>query len=214
MIKAVLFDLDGVLLDTAEGSIDSFKYACKQMGFSEPSNEELMRIIGPPVQMSFHSFFNCSDSEIQKATKIFREYYKSEALFKAYAYDGILCVMEELKRNKILIGVATYKREDYANSILEHFGISKFCDVIHGADEDGCRSKTDIINLCINDLSVNKQNIVLIGDTKHDAEGAIKANIKFIGATYGYGFKCKEEVDIYNNIGTIEHPSELINKIL
>ena len=57
MIKNVLFDLDGTLLDTREGILESIKYSIKELGFRELSYEEQLSFVGPPIQNSFMHHF-------------------------------------------------------------------------------------------------------------------------------------------------------------
>lgn len=205
MINTVLFDLDGVLLDTGEGSIDSARYAARIMGFEELPYDTVKKFVGPPIVKSFMMYHGCNEDEATKAAQIFREYYKETALFKAVLYPGILDALAFLQKNRYKIGVATYKREDYAIRILEHFGIATYCDVIHGADAANLLSKKDIVNLCVHELKASPSDVILVGDTFHDAEGAVAAGIGFIGVTYGYGFKGVKDVEIYPHIGIAEN---------
>lgn len=205
MINTVLFDLDGVLLDTGEGSIDSARYAARIMGFEELPYDTVKKFVGPPIVRSFMMFHGCSEEEATKAAQIFREYYKEKALFKAVLYPGILDTLAILQKNGYKIGVATYKREDYAIRLLEHFGIAPYCDVIHGADAANLLSKKDIVTLCICELKAKPSDVILVGDTFHDAEGAVASGIGFIGVTYGYGFKADKDVKTYPHIGIAEN---------
>lgn len=205
MINTVLFDLDGVLLDTGEGSIDSARYAARIMGFEELPYDTVRKFVGPPIVSSFMMYHGCNEEEATKAALIFREYYKEKALFKAVLYPGILDTLAFLQKKGYKIGVATYKREDYAIRLLEHFGIVAYCDVIHGADAANLLSKKDIVNLCIHELKANPLNVILVGDTFHDAEGAVASGIGFIGVTYGYGFRGIKDVERYPHIGIAEN---------
>lgn len=214
MIKTVLFDLDGTLLDTTEGVIDSVVYTIKQLGLQDLDYEELVQFVGPPIQQSFINKYGISEQEAQQAANCFRDYYKNKSLFKAKVYPNILELLQNLKNKRIKIGVATYKREDYAIQILEHFGVSKFCDCIHGADNNNKLTKKDIVNLCISELSNDISSTVLIGDTEHDALGAKEANIGFIGVLYGFGFKQGTDLAQYKNIGYFKTVKELENFLL
>lgn len=201
MIKAVLFDLDGTLLDTSEGITHSVRYTISTMGYSALSDETILKFVGPPIQESLMCYCGVDAEEAQKGTNVFRDFYKTNALFEASLYDGVTELLMELNSRNIKIGVATYKREDYAINLLKHFGIDNFCHVIHGADNENMLTKTDIVELCINEISVAKEDVVLVGDTKHDAIGAYQSGIKFIGVTYGFGFKSGDDVSYYPNIG-------------
>jgi len=201
LIKCIIFDLDGTLLNTTEGVLESARHAANQMGYSQLPYEVISRFVGPPIQESFKRYYGCDSATAQKATNIFRDYYKGAALLKASPYEGILKLCAWLVKNNTMLAVATYKREDYALKILEHFGFLKYLDAIHGADNENKLTKADIINMCITEIGCDRNEVVLIGDTEYDAVGAEKAGINFIGVTYGFGFKTLKDVEVYDNIG-------------
>lgn len=213
MIEAVLFDLDGTLLNTTEGVLESALYAAQKLGYPELPYETMLTFVGPPIQQSFMKWYGCTAEKAQEAANVFRSYYKENALFKAELYPGIIDLLNELKLRGIKIGVATYKREDYAISILEHFGIAPFCQTMHGADNFNKLTKADIVNICIQELSSQKDGVVLIGDTEHDAKGAAEAGIPFFGVTFGFGFHSPQDIDVYPNIGYADNAKDIIKVI-
>lgn len=209
-IKAVLFDLDGTLLNTSEGIACSVLHTLSVMQLPSISSDEVSTFIGPPIQESLKRHFRLSDEDVQKGADIFRAYYKDCALFKAALYPGIIDLLKQLKQKGFLIGVATYKREDYAMDILKHFGILEYCDVVHGADNDNKLRKSDIVYLCISEMSVDNSEVVLVGDTYHDLEGAEEADIHFIAVTYGFGFReSVRELSRKNVVGVADNPMEI-----
>lgn len=212
-MKAVLFDLDGTLLDTTEGVLESAIFAAKKLGYEELPYETMLSFVGPPIQNSFIKWYGCSQEKAQEAANVFRTYYKENALFKAALYPGLMDLLKELQMKDIKMGVATYKREDYAISILEHFGIAPFCITMHGADNFNKLTKADIVNICIDELGTKQSEVVLVGDTEHDALGAERAGVPFLGVTYGFGFKTKADVDYYPNIGCANSAKEILNFI-
>ena len=211
--KAVIFDVDGTLLDTTEGVIESAVHTAKVFGCSELPYETMLQFVGPPIQDSFIRHYHFFVEEAQKAANVFRDYYKEKALFRAIPYEGIFQVCEQLKASKVIQAVATYKREDYAIDLLKHFKFDAYFDVIHGADNYNVLSKSDIIELCIEEIGFSKDDCVLIGDTVHDASGAEKAGIDFIAVTYGFGFKPNENIMV-NHIAVADKPEDLIQFIL
>lgn len=212
-MKAILFDLDGTLLNTTDGVLESAIYAAKQMGYPELPHDTMLKFVGPPIQNSFIDYYGCNAERAQEAANIFRQYYKEKALLKADYYGGVIDLLEQLKAKGKKIAVATYKREDYAITILQHFGIAEFCDSLHGADNFNILTKADIVNICIDELGEPKNEVVLIGDTEHDAIGAEKAGVAFLGVTYGFGFKSVEDVDKYTNIGCALTPLGILKYI-
>lgn len=213
MIKAVLFDLDGTLLDTSEGILTSVKYTINKMGLVLPPDVNTDFFIGPPIQMSLQKCFGLAADEAQRGANLFRDYYKTEALFLAKPYEGIFDVLKSLKDNGVKIGVATYKREDYAIDILRHFHISDYCDAMCGADNNNILTKSDIIRNCCKILNVMPQESIYVGDTEHDAKGASEAGLPFVAVTWGFGFNENNLNLNYPVVSFIHAPFQIMDLI-
>jgi len=213
MKQAVLFDLDGTLLDTTEGILESAVHAARTLGLDVLPRSTMLRFVGPPIQDSFRTFYGCDPVAAQSAADVFRAYYKETALLKARPYPHVIELLDSLRASGLRIGVATYKREDYAITLLEHFDIARRCDVIHGGDNFNRLTKADIIELCIRDMGADKAATVLVGDTVHDAKGAANAGIDFIGVTYGFGFREESDMSDYPSVGCAQTPLEILERI-
>ena len=150
--------------------------------------------VGPPIQDSIKKHYGCNDEIAQKGANIFREYYLNHAIGMAVVYPGIYETLKMIKKQGCKIAVATYKREDIAIKMLKRFSIDVYCDIIHGADNLNQLSKSDVINLCLEELEVDRDSVVLVGDSLHDAKGAFEANISFIAALYGLGLKSEMDM--------------------
>lgn len=212
---AVIFDVDGTLLDTTEGVLNSVKYAIKEKNLDLPSDECLRRFIGPPIQNSFAKQYGLEGVELQELTDLFRNRYKTKELLKAEPYEDIFEVLENLKNAGIKIAVATYKREDYAVSLLKHFGFDKYTDIMHGADNHNVLKKKDIIELCLKEMNViNYKRAVMVGDSDNDAIGADHIGTGFIGVTYGFDFEKPEDVRKFPSIGCVDKPIDLLKLLL
>lgn len=212
-IKNVIFDLDGTLLDTTEGVLESVKYTAGKLAYPILPLEELLKFIGPPIQQSFMAYYGASQETAQKAADIFRTHYKTETLLRAVPYDGIYRLCDILKDKQIKMAVATYKREDYALTLLKHYHFDQYCSPMHGADHYNRLKKEDIVRLCMEEMSSSAEDTVLIGDTLSDALAAERAGIPFIAVTYGFGFKDKKDSDEYSNIGSAENPLQIADII-
>ena len=210
MFNSVIFDVDGTLLDGTEGIINSVKYTIKQLDLPELSNEELISFVGPPIQNSVKQKYGLNDEEAQTFANIFRKKYADGDVLLAEVYDGIYELLDYLKANNHKLGVATYKREDYAINLMKHFKFDKYFDSICGADNENKLTKFDILVNCKNAISSDNSEMIMIGDSFHDAEAAEKLGVKFIGVTYGFGFKLKKDVDEYPNIFSADTPYEII----
>lgn len=198
MFNSVIFDVDGTLLDATEGILKSVSSSIEYFNLPPLPKETLLQFVGPPVLSSAMRFFQLSETQAQKFTDYFRTRYAAGDVFLAKPYPDIFKLLDILKSKGLKLGVATYKRQDYALELMKHFGFDKYMSAICGADNDNKLTKTDIVNLCIEKLGAAKDSTVLIGDSVHDATGAQNAGISFIGVTYGFGFKSKDEILKYN----------------
>ena len=186
--KLVVWDVDGTLLNTSDGIIASAKYAIDRFGLEIPGDDVMKTYIGPPIQDSFARTLPVDEQMAKDMADVFRERYKSEDLFKAYPYDGVISLLRELQANGIKQAVATYKRQDYAKSIVEHFGMSCYMDAVCGSDFAGNLTKADIIGNAIAAVGIyDRKRIVMIGDTVNDSLGAAKMGVDFVGVSYGFG---------------------------
>ncbi|MEF9938887.1 MAG: HAD hydrolase-like protein [Clostridium sp.] len=209
--KGVIFDLDGTLLDTAEGVLSSVRHAIDTMGYTPLSDEVMRTFIGPPVKRSLLATYHLSEEEACQATEVFRNHYKDYDLLKAVPYEGIMDFLNVLKSRGIKIGVATLKRDDYSHTLLEHFHIAEYCDSICGSDMASKMLKIDVLDQCMDEMGLPNDQVVLIGDTSSDGEGAQQAGIDFIAVTYGFGYRTKEEWSRFHPVFTASHVSEIID---
>ena len=214
MYKYYLFDLDGTISQSEPGILNCIRYALDAAGLPEPSEKVLKTFIGPPIQDSFAKAYNLSGDILQDIATCFRNRYKDYELLKAVPYDGIYEVFDKLMERNVKLAVATYKRQDYAEAILKHFGFDKYTNILYGADHNNKLKKVDIIEKCMVDLGVTDySNAVMIGDSSHDAIGAEKIGMDFIGVTYGFDFRAPEDVYKFKAVGAAAMPLDLLNLI-
>ena len=214
--STVIFDLDGTLLDTSEGILASVSYTIEKEGLPRLSEAEMLSFIGPPSQESFRRIYDLDESRALELATIFRNRYKEPPdLIKAKPYEGIFELCASLKSTGCRLAVATYKREDYARTLLCHFGFDKYFDFMYGSDFENKLKKLDIIEKCLVDCEVSdRAEAVMIGDSHHDALGAKSVGVDFLGVTYGFGFREAADVEEFPNVGWAARPLELLPLIL
>ncbi|MBE7148661.1 HAD family hydrolase [Bacillus mycoides] len=189
MYTTFLFDLDGTLTDPKEGIINSVLYALEKIGIEEVNIRELDSFIGPPIQQSFVDRYNMNEIEVERAVFYFREYLKQSGLLENKVYDGIGALLQELKDAGNRLFVATSKPTVFAKQVIEHFQLTSFFEEIVGSNLDGTRIKKEeiIAHILQTNEELQKEEIVMIGDRKHDVIGANSNGIASIGVLYGYG---------------------------
>lgn len=184
----ILFDLDGTLIDSKEGIVNSVKYALSYFGISNQKEEDLYKFLGPPLRESFSQYYNFNEENTELAVLKYREYFKEEGVFQNVLYDGIEELLKDLvQSNKNLI-IATSKAEIYAKQIIERLGISEYFSFVCGSTFNGSLSKkTDIIQYILQSNHLLNNNCIMVGDKLHDIIGAKNSQIDSIGVLYGYG---------------------------
>lgn len=188
-MKAVLFDLDGTLIDSFEGIAKSAQYALRRFGINEENLENLRPFVGPPLVESFQKWYGLSREQAIEATDIYRERYRPIGILECSLYPGVEECIRTLKAEGYQIGMASSKPEEFCRRILEHFGLLDLFDDVVGATFDRrIDMKEEVLNEVLRRWSdIPKDQMCLIGDTMFDLVGAKKIGIDCIAVSYGFG---------------------------
>lgn len=201
--ELILFDLDGTLLDTSPGIFNSVRYAESQLGLTPIADAQLKDFVGPPPKSMYMQIYGLDESRALLAAQKHREYGRTKAIFEAKVYPGIVELLGCLKNQGYKLGVTTLKSQSIAETILTHYDIAHFFDVVIGMDPQETLTKCRTIQLAVKQTHTSG-DAILIGDSQYDYDGAQKAGIDFLGVLYGFGFisGCKY------TFPTIETPEE------
>lgn len=211
MKRTILFDLDGTLTDSAEGVINCFLPALKYFKLPIPERSEMSFVVGPPLRDSFLRL-GVKEADVEKAVEIYRDRYVPTGMFENAPFPGISAMLAALKDAGHELYVATSKPEGMATEILEKFRLAGFFDKIYGASMDGSRDTKDkVIAYLLNELGP-RENIVMIGDTHYDVEGAAVHGIKTIGVAWGYGKN--EDMIAAGAIEIVDSPVQLMERLI
>ena len=212
MIKAVLFDFDGTLVDSSEGIFHTALYTVRALGITKEYGEsDLSKFVGPPLRDCFRIAFDLDPSLLDDALRIYRTEYLEKGYRMMHLYPGIEELLHILKREGFLTGVATFKGESLVKLCLDNLGILSLFDSVHGSDEKEDRTKGDIIKLCISDFAIQGDETLMVGDTFNDRKGAEEARVQFLGVRYGFGFSDKAELGPYPYA---DHVYDILDKII
>lgn len=182
-----LFDLDGTLTESAEGIINSAKYALEKMGVDIPSDEAMRTFIGPPLLWSFQNVAGMSEEDAHKAVEFYRERFSVIGWKENCVYPGIAPLIRGIKKRGGKIALASAKPEKFCLQILDYFGLMPYFDRISAISlSNHSAEKKEIILKALPDAEERK-NAVMIGDRVFDIEGAIEAGVACVGVEYGYG---------------------------
>lgn len=209
----LLFDLDGTLTDPAKGITRSVAYALQKFGIHVSDMQQLYCFIGPPLDDSFKIFYGFDNEQAQQAVHYYRERFSTCGWHENKVYDGIPDLLSSLKKAGYRLMVATSKPTPFAIRISDYFKLSTYFDFIAGSGLNGERhNKADVINYALDCCHITDlARTAMIGDRKHDVEGARQVGIDCIGVLYGYGSRAElENAGVHRTAASIEVLKEIL----
>tara|TARA_B100000780_G_C20960649_1_gene383441 strand:+ start:12 stop:635 length:624 start_codon:yes stop_codon:yes gene_type:complete len=180
--KIILFDLDGVLIDSKKNMLKAWKKVQKKHGI-EIKFKKYFENIGLPFQDILKKI------KIKKNIKEIEKTYKEESfknLKKIKIFPGVIVFLRYLIKNKIKIGIVTSKDKERTLIIIKKLKVN-FNIVVCPSKNLRGKPYPDQINKALKKFSENKKYACYVGDTKVDSIAAKRAGIDFIFASYGYG---------------------------
>lgn len=183
--RTVVFDIDGTLLDSAAGILAGFQHALRAGGVPVPSETELRVHLGPPLR-EFLVLAGVRPDRLDAAAQAYHEYYLREGLHRATRYPGVQDLLGALVDRGATLATATAKRTTTARAIVEAHGLTSYFTVIGGTDERRT-SKAQTIAGVLDRLDAAPAATIMVGDRRHDIEGAHAQGVRAVGALWGYG---------------------------
>ncbi|MGL4411706.1 MAG: HAD family hydrolase [Bacteroidales bacterium] len=213
MIRLVIFDLDGTLINTLTDIAESTNYALKKHGFASHAEDAYRYMVGNGIEPLIRRALpeHVRDEEtIALLMSDFKEYYLEHGEDFTKPYDGVLELLDELKSRGIKMAVATNKFQAAALELVPRFFGEGTFDIILG-QRDGIATKPDpiIVEQIMSELNVAKEDVLYLGDTSVDMETAVRGGIKAIGVTWG--FRDVEELLASGADHIIDAPMELVS---
>lgn len=209
-----LFDLDGTLSQSADGIRICIEKTLDKMGMPHPDLSDYSKYIGPPLLHTFINLCKLTPQQAQTAVEIYVKFYDDYGIKANKLYDGTENMLSVLKDNDVRLAVCSSKHEKIATQVVEMLGILKYFDCVCGSTVDGSRKeKKDLIPYALESLCASSDDtVVMIGDTKFDAEGSKITGVDFIGVTYGYG--TTEDMIVKGATVFADSTDELLCKLL
>lgn len=213
--NVILFDLDGTITDSAPGVIQSMRHSLLQCGITPPEVKDMFFMMGPPLIDTYQQVFHLDAATTQKALEIYRKRYEEKGMYENSLFAGVKDMLYTLKEAGKQLGVATSKAQDFAELIIEHFGIRDCFDFIAGCDSSDLQArntKAKVISFALVSMQASKDNAVLVGDRMYDIMGAKEIGIPVIAVEYGYGER--DELVQYGADYIVPTPQDVVNLFL
>jgi phosphoglycolate phosphatase len=188
--SAVLFDLDGTIVDSATDITASLAHMFAELGLDVPSDEVLRSYVGPPLLDSLRLTAGFDDAEAWEALNIYRDHY-GEHVLRSPVFPGVTGVLQRVHAAGIPIALATSKPESMARVVLDHADLSQYFTVITGAsDDEELSTKADVVAEALRRLQakgIDTTDAVMVGDRGYDTLGAAANGVPTIMVEWGYG---------------------------
>ena len=196
-MTVIVFDIDGTLIDSMEGILDSINFSCKNNNLREISKEGLKEYIGPPIKQYLPHLLGISqkDNIWNKFLNDFREHHDNIGYKKYILYPHTKEVLIDKLNKKNIIYIVTNKPYFITIKCLKYLKLLGMFNDIYALD-----NSKDNIEIWPSNINRNKVNYLdfiakrhknktkyFIGDTESDLNATNNNDFNFIYATYGYG---------------------------
>jgi len=212
-IKAVIFDLDGTLLNTLDDLADSVNELLDKYNFPPHPVDNYKKFVGNGAEMLIKRSIpeNSTDkTDLKKITKELREIYTGRLIKKTKPYDGIYNMLDELHKKYVPLNILSNKPDKETNMLIDHFFKKYRFKFIMGASEKFAKKPDPSGALFISSgLNIKPESFAYLGDSDVDMQTANNAGMFPIGVLWG--FRDKEELLSGNAQKLLSNPMELID---
>jgi len=201
-IRALIFDLDGTLIDSKRDLIHSVNAMLGEMGRAWLDEETISGYIGhgAPLLVSRALGSSAKEEELRRALDFFLAYYEEHKLDTTCAYSGVPEALAELSRKQVPMAVLTNKPVKISVRILEALGLASYFRVIYGGNSFETKKPDPFGALTIlKEFGVAPRQAMVVGDSEVDVQTARNAGVIAVAVNYGLGVHDRGQypADIY-----------------
>ncbi|MCL2289552.1 MAG: HAD-IA family hydrolase [Bacteroidetes bacterium] len=211
MIKLVIFDLDGTLLNTLDDLADCTNHVLQKNGYPTHDIDAYKYFVGNGVAMLVQRALPKATMEatFSKILNDFMNHYELHKADKTAPYAGITETLKKLQEKGILLAVATNKPHELLPDLMQYyFPTIKWAAVFGNRRDVPIKPDPQIVYDILAATQIDKKDVLYVGDTAVDMETAQNAAITKVGVLWG--FRTKEELERTDADYIIERPEELI----
>lgn len=215
MIKyeAVLFDLDGTLLDTLEDLKDSVNYIMEKYGFPVRTLEEVRNAVGNGIRKLIQRSVpdGIREQTIEEMFSDFMVYYKKNCMVKTEPYEGIEELLKKLVSEGRKLAVVTNKGNEAVQKMIPYYFEGLFEIAVGAVETVPKKPATDEVDLALSAIGAGRDRALFIGDSQVDVETAANAGMDSILVTWG--FRSAEALREAGAVNLADSAGELYQKI-
>ena len=182
---AVLFDLDGTLIDTIELILSSARHAFEGWHRGVPTDAEWVRGIGTPLVQQLREYAD-SEDEVAALLERYRAYQDIHHDRLTRCYDDVPAVLAHLAKRSHALAVVTSKASSIAHRSLGHVGLDHYFDVVIGFDDtDRHKPDPEPVLAALRRLNFPADRAAFVGDSPHDIHAGNAAGVLTVAALWG-----------------------------
>lgn len=213
MIKLVIFDLDGTLIDTMEDIANACNYALEKCGYPVRRLDEYNMLVGRGIDNLFRGALpegHKTEDMVRQMRDLFVPYYNEHKCDFTKPYNGILETLESLSEAGLRFAVASNKYQEGTEELVKKFfGKYDFVKILGQRDGKPIKPDPEIVYEIMEGApDVTIDEVLYCGDSDVDMQTGLGAKVKTVGVTWG--FRTREELEAYNPHALIDTPQELI----
>ncbi len=184
MIRAVLFDLDGTLMDSTDAIVDSWFYTFDTLGEPRPDRQLIVDTIGYPLRKQLPMM---TDHDVDECIRIYRGHYTAHSAPKTFLLPGAEEALATFAERGLRMGFATSKKREAAEMLLEHLGALHYMDARIGPLEvTKHKPDPEAVQKAMEILGVTPEETVFVGDMHFDVLAGLAAGVTTLAVTTGY----------------------------
>lgn len=208
--KAAIFDLDGTLIDSLQDLWISVNHSLSQKGFPKRSLDEVRQFVGNGVGKLMQRAVpqGADNILVEQCLQCFKQHYVKHCCENTVPYEGVVPMLRVLHQQGILTAIVSNKLQSGVDELVdEHF--QGLIDVSIG-EREGIRRKPapDMVDLAIQQLQLEKDDCLYIGDSDVDVQTAGNAGLDCVAVLWG--FRSRDVLLQAGAIRFVEHPAELL----
>lgn len=182
---AVVFDWDGTVMDSTHSIVSSIQSACADLELPVPDSRDAAWVIGLSLESAL---YRCVPDLTAEQLPLFLERYRHHFLGldkSIKLFDGIVEVLQQVRQRDGLLAVATGKSRAGLNRVLEQVRLGEMFHTTRCADETASKPNPTMLFEIFEELSLEPEQVLMVGDTTHDIDMASNAGVDSMAVTYG-----------------------------
>lgn len=209
--KAVIFDLDGTLVNSLEDIANAMNKVLQDLNYPTHSYKDYQYFIGSGLRNLVFKALPSTDNDENKIEQCYHlmiEFYSANCTIKTKPYNGIVAVLDDLISRNFKLGVFSNKADSLTKEITNAL-FPNYFDAIVGLSTESLKKPNPFEALAISDIwQIKTEEIIFVGDSGIDMQTAINANMHPVGVLWGY--RPEEELLNTGAKHLLNHPSDLL----